>query len=173
VNKNERFFIEPIFPHPRLIIAGAGHIGRAVSHLGSLLDFEVIVIDDRPDLANPERLPDADHIIVDDIARAVYNIPKMPDSYIVIVTRGHRHDEAVLRQCIDSDAAYIGMIGSLNKIAHAGKTALKEGWATKEQMDRIHAPIGLPIQSKTVEEIAVSIAAELVLVRRKLIGGEK
>lgn len=163
----EWLFFEPVIPSPRLIIAGAGHIGRALSHLGSLLDFEVTVIDDREDFANRKRLPDADHIIVDDIARAVSQIPGTSDTFFVIVTRGHAQDEAVLKECIDSAAAYIGMIGSRNKIAHAKKNALEKGWATKELWQKIHTPIGLPILSKTVEEIAVSIAAELVLVRRQ------
>lgn len=158
-------FLEPVFPHARLVIAGAGHIGQAVAHLGSLLNFEVLVVDDRPEFANKNRLPDADEIIVEDFEKAFQNVPLSADTFLVIVTRGHRHDAAVLRRCISSDAAYIGMIGSARKIELMRKEFLEKGWATSSQFGRVHAPIGLPIQSKTVEEIAVSIAAQLVLVR--------
>jgi xanthine dehydrogenase accessory factor len=160
-------FLEPIYLLPHLIIAGAGHIGQAVSHLGSLLDFEVTVIDDRPEFANKEKLPEADNIVVDDIGEAMQATPISSDTYIVIVTRGHEKDADVLRQCIDSKAAYVGMIGSARKIKLMREKFLEEGWATSAQWDRIHAPIGIEIQSKTVQEIAVSIAAQLVLVRRQ------
>ncbi len=158
-------FLEPLSPLPRLVIAGAGHIGRAVARLGQLLDFEVTVIDDRAEYANRERLPEADTIMVDDIGRAVAGFPVEPDTYIVIVTRGHLNDAEALRACIKSSAAYIGMVGSRRKIALMREEFMAKRWATAREFDRIHAPIGLPIGSKTVEEIAVSIAAELVQVR--------
>ena len=165
----ERFlFLEPIFPLPQLVIAGAGHVGQAVTHLGSLLNFEVTVIDDRPEFANKEKLPDADHIIVDEIGNAIQNFPISSDTYFVIVTRGHKHDGAALRQCISSEASYIGMIGSVRKIKLMRKKFLEERWATSRQFDRVCAPIGIDIQSKTVEEIAISIAAQLVLVRSQI-----
>jgi xanthine dehydrogenase accessory factor len=161
----ELLFCEPCFPLPRLVIAGAGHIGAAVTHLGSRLEFEVTVIDDRPEFANPENLPDADSIINADIGRTMQEMDFGPDSYVVIVTRGHRHDGDALRACISSPAAYLGMIGSRRKIAAMRRQFLEEGWATAEQWGKIHAPIGLEIGSQTVEEIAVSIAAQLVAVR--------
>ena len=160
-------FLEPIYPLPLLIIVGAGHIGQAVSHLGSLLDFEVTIVDDRPEFANKEKLPEADNIIVDDIGKAMQAISTSSDTYIVIVTRGHEKDADALRQCIDSQAAYVGMIGSARKIKLMREKFLEEGWATSGQWERICAPIGIEIQSKTVQEIAVSIAAQLVLVRRQ------
>jgi xanthine dehydrogenase accessory factor len=165
-------FLEPIYPLPHLVIAGAGHIGQAVSHLGSLLDFEVTVIDDRPEFADKEQLPEADSIIVHDIGEAMQAVPMSSDTYIVIVTRGHKNDADALRQCIGSKAAYIGMIGSSRKVGLMREKFLQEGWATPAQWDRIHAPIGIDIQSKTVQEIAISIAAQLVLVRQqnKLLG---
>ncbi len=167
----ERFlFLEPIFPLPQLVIAGAGHISQVVTHLGSLLNFEVTVIDDRPEFANKEKLPDADNIIVDEIGKAIQSFTISSDTYLVIVTRGHKHDGAALRQCISSEAAYIGMIGSIRKIKLMQKKFLEEGWATARQFDRVCAPIGIDIQSKTVEEIAVSIAAQLVLVRSQTKG---
>jgi xanthine dehydrogenase accessory factor len=162
---NRFLFLEPVFPLPQLVIAGAGHIGKALSRLGSLLGFEVTVIDDRPEYANTENLPDADRVVAQDIGKAVRDFPASADTYVVIVTRGHRYDADALRQCITSDAAYLGMIGSVRKIELMRKKFLEEGWASLRQFNRVHAPIGISINSKTVEEIAVSIAAQLVLVR--------
>jgi len=163
-------FIEPVRPLPRLIIAGAGHVGQAVTHISSLLGFEVTVIDDRQEFCNKEKLPDADHLIVDDFAGVVSNIPVTGETYIVIVTRGHTHDSEILRQCIGSGAAYIGMIGSRRKIRLMRQKFVDEGWVTPEQFDRVHAPIGIEIGSQTVQEIAVSICAQLVQVRSQKAG---
>lgn len=158
-------FLEPIFPSSQLIIAGAGHIGKALAHLGKLLDFEVTVIDDRAEFANDTNIPDADHIIVEDIGKAMQELKKNPDTYVVIVTRGHDDDAKALKPCINSVPAYIGMIGSKTKIAKMHRNFVLNGWATEEQWSAIHAPIGLDILSKTIEEIAVSIAAQLIIVR--------
>jgi len=160
--------LESVFPLPRLIIAGAGHIGKALSHLGRILDFEVIVADDREEYANTRNLPDAFKIIVGDIGKSVMNIGSYSDVYIVIVTRGHNDDGLALRACIKTDAKYIGMIGSRTKIEKMRKEFLANGWATEEEWKRIHAPVGLDIGSKSVTEIAISIAAELVMVRNKV-----
>ena len=157
--------MESVFPLPQLVIAGAGHIGKALSHLGNMLGFEVTVIDDRPEYANSENLPDASCIIVKDIGEAMQEIRKNDDTYVVIVTRGHKDDAAALRPCIGSALAYTGMIGSRKKIAAMRENFIEKGWATSEQWDTIYAPVGLDIKSQTVEEIAVSIAAQLVLVR--------
>lgn len=171
IRKKERgegeilFFLERLSPLPQLVIAGAGHIGQAVAHLGGFLGFEVTVIDDRAEFANPERFPEAGAIIVADIGKAVAGFPISSDTYVVIVTRGHSHDTEALRACIHSPAAYIGMIGSRRKVSLMREKFISEGWATAVEFDRVHAPIGLEIGSKTVEEIAVSIAAELVHVR--------
>ena len=138
-----------------------------MSHLAKLLDFEVTVIDDRADFANPVNLPDADHIIVSDIGAAITGIEGNSDTFIVIVTRGHSDDAKALKPCIGSRAAYVGMIGSKGKIARMKTEFIANEWATEEQWNRIHAPIGLDIRSQTVEEIAISIAAELIQVRNK------
>jgi xanthine dehydrogenase accessory factor len=165
--KTEDFsvFAEPVWPLPRLVIAGAGHVGKALAQLGNLLDFEVTVIDDRPEFASKENVPAADGIVVGDIAAAVKGIPDSPENYFVIVTRGHRNDAEALREAIGRGAAYIGMIGSRTKVDLMRREFLDKGWATEKEWGRVRAPIGLEIGSKTVEEIAVSIAAELVLVR--------
>ena len=161
-------YLEPQFPLSHLVIAGAGHVGQAVAHIGHLLDFEITVIDDRPDYANKDMVPEADHIIVQDIGKAIEEMPKMADTYIVIVTRGHSHDADALKACIRSDVAYIGMIGSGRKIALMREKFIERDWASASQFDRVFAPIGIDIQSKTVQEIAVSIAAELVHVRNQV-----
>jgi xanthine dehydrogenase accessory factor len=165
--EEELLFMEPVFPPSRLVIAGAGHIGRAVSHLGRLLDFEVTVIDDRRQFANRKNLPDADRIIRADFTKALGTVPFTEDTYIVIATRGHEHDAEALRACVRSNSGYVGLVGSRTKIALMREEFLVKRWATPRQFDQVHAPVGLPIGSKTVQEIAVSIAAELVLERRR------
>ncbi|MFH0843481.1 MAG: XdhC family protein [Bacteroidota bacterium] len=161
------FFLELLLTPERLIIAGAGHIGKAVSHLGRMLDFEVTMIDDRVDFANADNLPDADHIIVKDIGEAMHEVRKDQKTYIVIVTRGHNNDAEALKPCLRSDAAYIGMIGSRAKTAKMRDEFIRNEWTTTDDWNKIFTPIGLEIGSKTVEEIAVSIAAQLVMVRNK------
>ena len=158
-------FVEPVLPLPRLIIAGAGHVGRAVARLGKLLDFSVTVIDDRAEFANAENIPEADEIIVGAIGEAVGKIEDSVHNYFVIVTRGHQKDAEALMAALGRPAAYVGMIGSKRKIEVMRLESLESGLATKEEWSTVHAPIGLGIGSKTVEEIAVSIAAELVQVR--------
>ena len=110
-------------------------------------------------------LPDAQNVIVRDIGEAISDLSNNKDAFIVIVTRGHKDDALALKSCIGSDLAYIGMIGSRKKIEAMRLNFIKNGWATAEQWDKIYAPVGLEIKSQTVEEIAVSIAAQLVLVR--------
>lgn len=166
--ENGFVLLEALFPPHKLIIAGAGHIGKSLAHFGRLLDFEVTVIDDRAEFACKENIPDADHLIADDIEKAMTGIEKDRNTFIVIVTRGHSDDARALKPCIGSNAAYIGMIGSRTKIALMHKNFIEKGWASEEQWSGIHAPIGLEINSKTVEEISVSIAAELILIRNRL-----
>jgi xanthine dehydrogenase accessory factor len=159
------YFIQPFFPREKLVIAGAGHIGKALAHLGSLLDFEVTVADDRIEYANKENIPDADHLVVGDIGTALESLAVGEKTYVVIVTRGHKDDAHALKPCIGRKLAYTGMIGSKMKVAAMRDDFLLNGWVTEEQWSMIHTPVGLPIGSQSVEEIAVSIAAELVMVR--------
>ena len=161
-------FLESVVPMPQLIIAGAGHVGKALSHLGKLLGFEVIVWDDRPEFANKTSLPEADKIICGTLDETLGKLHVDRDSFIVIVTRGHKNDADVLRKFLGSKAGYIGMIGSRKKIAQVRESFLKSGWATIDQWEKIYTPIGLEIGSKTVQEIAVSIAAQLIQVRNQL-----
>jgi xanthine dehydrogenase accessory factor len=159
------FFLEPVFPKPILVIAGAGHIGRSLAHLADMLGFEVTIFDDRIEYANLDNIPEARHFVVNDIGESLKELKKNKDTYVVIVTRGHKDDAAALKPCIGSDLAYTGMIGSSNKITSMRVSFIENGWATAEQWDTVYSPIGLDIRSRTVEEIAISIAAQLVLIR--------
>jgi xanthine dehydrogenase accessory factor len=157
-------FIEPIKPPHTLLIAGAGHVGQSVAEIGKFLNFEVVVVDDRPAFASQERFPKIDKIIVQDIAQALREFPIDQSTYVVIVTRGHQHDEEALYSVIGSKARYIGMIGSRRKIKVIFDNLIERG-VSKEQLQQVYSPIGLDINSETVPEIAVSIAAQLVQVR--------
>lgn len=158
---------ETIVPSPSLVIAGAGHVGKALAHLGKFLGFEVTVWDDRSEYANKTNIPHADIILTGSVEESIENLEIGKDSYLVIVTRGHKNDAEVLKKWIRTDAAYIGMMGSRIKVAQMQQQFLEKGWATQKEWDRVFTPIGLKISSKTVEEIAVSIAAELVQVRNQ------
>jgi len=166
--EEKNVFLESVVPVPQLIIAGAGHVGKALSHLAKLLGFEVTVWDDRPEFASKTNLPDADKILCGSLDEKLGNLLIERDSFIVIVTRGHKNDADVLRKFIGSDAGYIGMIGSRKKIIQVRESFLGNAWATPEQWNKIYTPIGLEIGSKTVQEIALSIAAQLVNVRNQL-----
>lgn len=161
-------FLESITPKPRLIIAGAGHIGKALSHYGKLLDFDVTVWDSRNDKACKENLPDADEILDSDLEKSLGALTIDRNTYIVIATHGHKNDTDVLKLFINSPAGYIGMIGSKRKVEQVREKFIANGWANKEKWKKIHAPIGLDIHSKSVQEIALSIAAQLVQVRFEL-----
>jgi xanthine dehydrogenase accessory factor len=152
-------------PAPRLIIAGGGHVGLAVARLCGELDFNITVIDDREKFANAERFgPDVD-CRVGPIDEILAGMALDEGCFIVIVTRGHIHDERALKAVVGSSARYIGMIGSRRKIKLI-LDDLREAGVGEELLQRVHAPIGLPIGAVTVREIAVSIAAELIQVRR-------
>jgi xanthine/CO dehydrogenase XdhC/CoxF family maturation factor len=136
-----------------------------MSQVGRLLDFDVTVIDDRPSFANSERFPMADQIVVDDFEAALDRLPITSSTYVVLVTRGHVHDVRVLRKIVRSPAAYIGMIGSRRRVFAVFKLLHAEGVGV-DALLRVHAPIGLDIKTETPGEIAVSVGAELLKVRR-------
>jgi xanthine dehydrogenase accessory factor len=157
--------LEPMLPPPRLIIVGAGHIAVPLARLGKLLGFEVTVIDDRARFASRDRFPDADEIVVDAFDRAIERQTITPWTYLVLVTRGHEHDEATLRRVVGSPAPYIGMIGSRRRVLLVFQRLAREG-VPERFLDRVYAPVGLDIGSRTPEEIALAIMAEIVNVRR-------
>jgi xanthine dehydrogenase accessory factor len=159
--------LEMVLPSPAMFIAGAGHIGQALTPLAKMLGFEVTVWDDRPAIASIENLPHADHLLTGPAEEALAHWKPGRESWIVIVTHGHRNDGAVLKYCIHTEATYIGMIGSKAKVAQMRSHFLAQGWATPEEWNRIYTPIGLDIGAKTVEEIAVAIAAQIIQVRNQ------
>jgi xanthine dehydrogenase accessory factor len=150
---------------PKLVIVGGGHIGRLLAKMMVALDFRVTVLDDRSEFANQDRFPPPITAIAGDIAATLKKWAVDSNTYLVIVTRGHKHDEAALRSILTSPARYFGMIGSRRKI-HVVFDDLRHEGASAEQLARVHAPIGLDIGAVSAEEIALSIAAELVSVRR-------
>jgi xanthine dehydrogenase accessory factor len=151
-----------------LLIAGAGHVGSALAAIGSHIDFRVTVIDDRADLATPQRLGGAT-CIVGPIDQELSRYPIDERTYVVVVTRGHRHDAAALAAIIRSPARYVGLIGSKRKVIQLFGDLRQQG-VPRETLERVHAPIGLDIGAITPAEIAVSIAAELIAVRREADG---
>lgn len=159
-------FIEPIKPLPVLLIFGGGHISFFLAKIGKILDFYVVVIDDRSEFANAERFPEADETVAEDLVSVMKRLEINSSSFIVIVTRGHLQDARVLEWAATKPAAYIGMIGSKKKI-HTIFTSLKEKGITQEQLDRVHSPIGLSIGAETPEEIAVAIMAEIIKERHQ------
>lgn len=150
-----------------LLICGGGHVSKPVSMLGKLLGYRVLVMDDRPEFASEERFPDADEVVCGDFLSMLsrYDWDGYPDTSVVIVTRGHAADTDCLRAVVRRDLPYIGMIGSRKKNAAVFEVLRREG-VPDAQLARVHAPIGLPIGGQTPEEIAVSIAAELIAERK-------
>lgn len=160
-------FIEPVLPAPQLYVFGAGHVGNEVSKAAARAGFSVTVADDRDIYANPGRFPEAQQVLADDFERVLSSLTPNDSSYIVIVTRGHRDDMRVLRWAVQTEAKYIGMMGSRRKAITVFRELVKEG--LKPQLfERVHSPIGLDIGSTTPEEIAVSIVAELIAIRRNV-----
>jgi xanthine dehydrogenase accessory factor len=159
-------FVEPIIPRPLLVIAGGGHIGQALAIQAGLVGFDIMVLDDRPEFTNPKLFSENVTTLCGDIEQQLTKIPAEKDTYIVIVTRGHKNDAQVLEVCINKPFNYIGMIGSKRKVALIRQNFIQSGISTAEQFDKVFSPIGLNIGALTVPEIATSITAELIAVRR-------
>jgi len=160
-------FVEPVLPAASLYIFGAGHVSASLYKVAQNAGFDVTVVDDREAYANRERFPDAKEVIAEDFEKATARITPNESSYIVIVTRGHRDDMRVLRWAVQTQARYIGMIGSKRKTVTIFRELTKEG-IPANLFERVHAPVGLDIGAITPEEIAVAITAELIAVRRRV-----
>jgi xanthine dehydrogenase accessory factor len=158
-------FIEPVLPVSTLYIFGAGHVAWNTYKVARLAGFEVVVIDDREAYANRERFPEAKEVYADEYEQVMAQLAPTESSYIVIVTRGHRDDMRVLRWAAETSSRYIGMIGSQRKTIAIYKELEKEGIAA-EKLARVYAPVGIEIGAITPEEIAVSIVAEMIAIRR-------
>lgn len=165
---NISLFIEPISPLSKLIIVGAGHIGQALLTLAQLANFEVTVIDNRVAYLNSTSFKNANLKISDQLSEAFKTVKITKDTYIVIVSQGHRTDIEALRWCIQSNAAYIGVIGSKRKFNLIRSKFLIQQWACDDELKFINSPIGINIHSKTVNEIAISIVAQLIKRRHKV-----
>jgi xanthine dehydrogenase accessory factor len=162
-------FVEPILPPPLIVVIGAGHVGKAVIHLAKWLGFRVAASDDRVDFCNAESLPDADAyypVPMDELPKRI-KIDKR--TVLILTTRGSATDAAGLSPLLDSPAAYIGVIGSKRRWATTVK-ALKDQGVSEEKLAKVHSPIGLELQAETPEEIAVSILAEVMMVKEKATG---
>ncbi len=157
--------IDPLEPTPHLYIVGAGHVGWHLGRLAADAGFRTDVVDDREKFANSQRFPEADEIVVDSIPDWLATARFTANTYAVIVTRGHRHDLDALRALSGHDLRYLGLIGSRAKVARIYEALLAES-VSPDRLRRVHAPIGLNIGAVTPEEIAVSILAELIAVRR-------
>ena len=157
--------LEVVEARPVLLVVGAGHIGQAVTRLGEQVGFSVAVVDDRPEFANRDRLPEADRILCGDVTESLRGFAIDSSTYVVLVSRGHRQDELALREVATRGAAYVGMIGSRRRVATVLQHLAEEGLPRKA-LERVRTPIGLDIGAETPEEIAVSIIAEIIQARR-------
>lgn len=158
-------FIEPIMSEPKLIILGAGHLGQATAAIAKSIGFSVFIIDDREAFANRERFPEADRIEVREFANSLDGVPVDSNTFILIVTRGHSHDQMATEVAVKTNAGYVGLVGSRRKIKLIVDALLEKGLAPG-LFAKLYAPIGIPIGSETPEEIAVSVAAELIAIRK-------
>jgi len=157
-------FVEPVVMRPPLYIFGGGHVSKEITPLANRVGFNVVVIEDRPEFADPLNFPDAVQVRQLDFKDVMSDLPVDESSYMIIVTRGHIHDMTVLAQALKTNAKYIGMIGSKNKTGIIFGKLLKQGFSI-EDINRVYSPIGIDIGAETPAEIAVSIVAELVMVR--------
>jgi len=158
-------FVEPVVPQPRAFIFGAGHISKSISKVATLAGFASVIVDNREAFANKERFPEADEIFAEEYEDVFPKLTVRDTSYVIIVTRGHRDDMRVLRWAVETNAKYIAMIGSKRKVIGVVKELEKEG-IQRAVFERIFAPMGFEIGAITPEEIAVSVVAEMIAMRR-------
>ena len=159
-------FIEPVLVEPRLVVLGAGHVGRALATVARFSGFRVIVADDRPEHANRDTIPDAHEVVVSEFETVFSRLSVDAGSCIVVATRGHNHDLDAVKAALRTDAGYIGLLGSRRKKGLL-MNALRDAGFPPEAVGRVIIPVGLPIGSVTPEEIAVSIMAQIIQHRRE------
>ncbi|HUP03056.1 MAG TPA: XdhC/CoxI family protein [Bryobacteraceae bacterium] len=158
-------FIEPVLPIPRAYIFGAGHISKSLSKVATLAGFAAVVVDNRETFANRERFPEAEEVHAAEYEEIFPKLAINESSYLIVVTRGHRDDMRVLKLAVATPARYVAMIGSKRKVIGVIRELEKEG-VPREAFARLHAPMGLDIGAVSPEEIAISVAAEMIAVRR-------
>ncbi len=159
------YFMEPYYPEPRLIILGGGHIAKPLSEFGAKVGFSVTVMDDRPSFANKVRFPEAEHVICESFEKSFDMLHLNRSAFVVVITRGHRHDIECLRQVLRYDTAYVGMIGSKRRVKSVKEQLLSENYR-EESLNEVNAPIGLEIGAVIPEEIAIAIIAQVISYRR-------
>jgi xanthine dehydrogenase accessory factor len=159
--QNVDVFFELFMPPPQLVVVGAGHIAVPLAAMGKMLDYEVVVIDDRVTFANKTRFPTADRIIVGDYEESINSLDLTTSTFVVLVTRGHRHDVLSLRKVIQKPLAYIGMIGSRRRVFAVLKLLKDEG-VSLEDLAKVRAPIGIDIGAQTPAEISICVMAEII-----------
>ena len=157
-------FVEPILPPAMVVVIGAGHVGKAVIHLAKWLGFKVAISDDRAEFCTPESVPGADVYLPVEMAELVNQLKVTRQTYIVVTSRGSNIDAVGLPSLLASKAAYIGVIGSKRRWLTTVK-ALKEQGVPEERIQKVHSPIGLELNAETPEEIAVSIMAEILMIK--------
>ncbi len=162
----EGILVEPTTSSSLFYLFGAGHISQYVAKAAAMVDFNVVVVDDREDFANRERFPEVRDIVVDDFRHVFEQLHFFGNEYVAVVTRGHKHDALVLEEVLKRPTRYVGMIGSRRKSALI-LTHLREKGFDEDILKSVHAPIGLAIDAETPQEIAISIVAELIAVKRK------
>ena len=160
-----RVFLDVLSGEARLVVCGAGHIAVSLARLAREVGFKVTVLDDRPDFAHPARFPGCE-VLAEDFVTALRAMPLGPTAHVVVVTRGHEHDSECLNEVLRKESAYVGLIGSRRRVRFVLELLGREG-IPQERLEQVFTPIGLPIGAESPEEIALSIAAELVCVRRK------
>jgi xanthine dehydrogenase accessory factor len=168
-----QLYVEPQLAVPDLLIIGAGHIARPLCRLGALLGFRVTVADDRPEYADRQHFPEATKVVLIDFGEPFVDLSVSENSYVVLVTRGHKYDYDCILELLrmKAEPAYLGMIGSRRRVRAAFEALVGDG-VDPARLESVHAPIGLDIAAETPEEIALAIAAELVAVRRGGSGGQ-
>jgi xanthine dehydrogenase accessory factor len=158
-------FVEPVTPQPVAYIFGGGHVSKSISKIANMAGFSTVVVDDREAFANAERFPEADATYAEPYEVVFPKLPVTSSSYLIIVTRGHRDDMRVLRWAVTTEARYIAMIGSKRKTIAVVHELEKEGFS-RDMFGKVFAPMGLEIGAETPEEIAVSVVAEMIALRR-------
>lgn len=160
-----RIYVEPLYPEPRLIILGAGHVGKALANLAGFSGFRPTVIDDREEYANRDNIPVGEVLVISDFQDALSGLTVDEETGILIATRGHEHDFSATLTALDTPASYIGIVGSRKKRASFLQSLIDRGYGEID-LQRIRMPVGLAIGSVTPEEIAISIMAQIIQERR-------
>ena len=159
-----KLYVEGFTTPPTVVVAGGGHVGKALYTVAKFLGFRVIIVDDRPAFANKERFPEADGIVLDDFDAGLRSLDMTPNYYVIVATRGHKLDDVALVEAAKSRAGYVGLLGSRRKAVLIYRDMIAQG-VPVERIAEIRAPVGLDLGGRTPEEIAMSIMSEILAVR--------